>query len=72
MRLDLNRRAACTQSGPIRPGCCCSACLEWSVGSLAAMFQAREQLAYRLASGHNLRVLADVVGALRQQVLYTA
>jgi hypothetical protein len=41
------------------------------VGSLAAMFQARDQLAYRLASIHNLRVLADVANALRQQVLYT-
>jgi queuine tRNA-ribosyltransferase len=71
-RLDLNRRAALADGGPIRPECQCPACRDWSVGSLAAMFQAHEQLAFRLASGHNLRVLADVLDDARQQVLYTA
>jgi queuine tRNA-ribosyltransferase len=70
-RLDLNRRAALQQPGPIRAGCVCPACTDWSVGSLAAMFQANEQLAFRLASGHNLRVLADVLDNLRRQVAYT-
>jgi queuine tRNA-ribosyltransferase len=71
-RLDLNRRAALQQAGPISAGCPCPACTEWSVGSLAAMFQANEQLAFRLASGHNLRVLADILDNLRRQVPYTA
>jgi queuine tRNA-ribosyltransferase len=71
-RLDLNRRAALEQDGPIRAGCTCPACRDWSIGRLAAQFQAREQLAYRLASAHNLQVLADVLAGIRQQVLYTA
>jgi queuine tRNA-ribosyltransferase len=71
-RLDLNRRAALERAGPIRAGCACPACVGWSIGSLAALFQAREQLAYRLASAHNLRVLADVLAGVRRRVLYTA
>jgi queuine tRNA-ribosyltransferase len=71
-RLDLNRRAVLKRHGPIRVGCACQACGGWSIGQLAALFQAREQLAYRLASVHNLHVLADVLGDLRQRVLYTA
>ncbi|MDQ3809722.1 MAG: queuine tRNA-ribosyltransferase family protein, partial [Chloroflexota bacterium] len=70
-RLDLGRRATLRQGGPIREGCACAACAGWSVGGLAAMFQARDQLAYRLASLHNLRLLADVLVTLRQRVLYT-
>ena len=71
-RLDLNRRAVLAEHGPIRAGCSCSACCDWSIGSLAAMFQARDQLGYRLASAHNLHVLADALSIIRQQVLYTA
>jgi queuine tRNA-ribosyltransferase len=71
-RLDLGRRAALQQAGPIMPGCVCQACAGWSIGSLAAMFQARDQLAYRLASVHNVQVLVSVLDGLRRQVVYTA
>jgi queuine tRNA-ribosyltransferase len=71
-RLDLNRRANLAVAGPIRDGCQCRACTEWAVGSLAAMFQAGEQLAYRLASIHNVQVLIDRLDDLRQRVLYTS
>jgi queuine tRNA-ribosyltransferase len=70
-RLDLGRRAVVRQPGPIMADCPCAACTEWSIGSLAAMFQCRDQLAYRLASLHNLTVLARVVEDLRRRVLYT-
>ncbi|MGI9147473.1 MAG: tRNA guanosine(34) transglycosylase Tgt [Chloroflexota bacterium] len=70
-RLNLSRRALLPRRGPIMPGCTCSACSYWSIGSLAALFQNRELLAYRLASLHNLAVLGTVAAELRQRVLYT-
>lgn len=70
-RLDLNRRALLGASGPIMHGCACPTCVAWPVGVLAALFQAREPLAYRLASVHNTTLLSRVVHDLRQSVLYT-
>jgi queuine tRNA-ribosyltransferase len=70
-RLDLSRKALLGRRGPIADGCACSACTEWSVGSLAALFQSREQLAYRLASVHNLTILGKLAADLRRGVLYT-
>jgi queuine tRNA-ribosyltransferase len=71
-RLDLGKRAFLGEIGPIDPECPCAACIGWSVGSLAALFQTREPLAYRLASVHNLTVLSRVAAALRLSVAYTA
>jgi queuine tRNA-ribosyltransferase len=71
-RLDLGRRALLRQTGPILDGCSCEACTKWSVGTLAALFQSREPLAYRLASLHNLTLLGSVARNLRKAVLYTA
>jgi queuine tRNA-ribosyltransferase len=71
-RLDLSRRATLQQPGPIVPDCTCGACREWSVGRLAALFQNRDPLAYRLASLHNLSLLGRLAGELRRTVLYTA
>jgi queuine tRNA-ribosyltransferase len=70
--LRLGRRAALEQTGPLRAGCSCAACTDWSAGSIAALFQNHEQLAFRLASVHNLRVVADALADVRSQVLYTA
>ena len=39
---------------------------------LAALYQTREPLAYRLASVHNLTLLQRTVRDLRESVLYTA
>ena len=71
-RLDLSRRALLGQTGPIARECGCGTCRDWPVGVLAALFQAREPLAYRLASVHNLTLLGRVVQDLSQSVLYTA
>jgi queuine tRNA-ribosyltransferase len=70
-RLNLTRRAALQQRGPILAGCPCATCTDWSIGALAALFQAREPLAYRLASVHNLSLLGLVAADLRRTVLYT-
>jgi queuine tRNA-ribosyltransferase len=71
-RLDLSRRAALRQPGPIMPDCTCAACRDWSVGQLAALYQHRDPLACRLASLHNLSLLGRLARDLRRTVLYTA
>jgi queuine tRNA-ribosyltransferase len=70
-RLNLARRALLGQRGPIMADCTCPTCVDWSVGTCAALFQSRDPLAYRLASVHNLAVLGRLVRDLRRQVLYT-
>jgi queuine tRNA-ribosyltransferase len=71
-RLDLGRGSLLTRQGPIIEGCACAACANYSVGSLAALYQHREPLAYRLASVHNLTLLGRVAHELRRTVPYTA
>jgi len=70
-RIDLSRRALLDRTGPIMTGCACLACSDWSLGSLAALFQSRALLAYRLASIHNLAVLGSLAAELRRMVVYT-
>jgi queuine tRNA-ribosyltransferase len=71
-RLDLRGRAVLQKTGPLMADCPCPACARYSIGSLAALFQAREPLAYRLASLHNVTLLVGIVQDLRRHVLYTA
>jgi queuine tRNA-ribosyltransferase len=71
-RLDLSRRSLVARQGPILEGCLCSTCQEWPLGVVATLFQAREPLAYRLASVHNLTLLNRILQDLRGSVLYTA
>ncbi len=71
-RLDLSRRGLLRKRGPIIGDCSCPTCRDWSVGVLAALFQAREPLGYRLASVHNVALLSRIVDGLRRSVLYTA
>jgi queuine tRNA-ribosyltransferase len=70
-RLGLGRRDVLRRSGPIMPECECLACVSWPIGAIAALYQAREPLAYRLASIHNLTLLNRVLRALRETVVYT-
>jgi queuine tRNA-ribosyltransferase len=71
-RLHLARHALLANTGPIMADCACAACSEWSLGSLAALYQSREPLAYRLASVHNLAVLDRIAHDLRRTLVYTA
>jgi queuine tRNA-ribosyltransferase len=71
-RLSLSRRALLRHDGPIVTGCVCIACTQWPVGSIAALYQSRDPLAYRLASMHNLTMLGRLAQDLRRTVLYTA
>jgi len=71
-RLDLARRALLGRGGPILADCECVACTKWPLGAIAALYQSRDPLAFRLASMHNLTMLGRVAGDLRRTVLYTA
>jgi queuine tRNA-ribosyltransferase len=70
-RLDLSKRALLDRRGPILEDCTCMTCRDWPLGVLAALFQMREPLAYRLASRHNLTLLNSILADLRRSVLYT-
>jgi queuine tRNA-ribosyltransferase len=71
-RLDLSKRALLACDGPILDDCQCATCRDWPLGVVAALFQAREPLAFRLASTHNLTLLNRILHDLRESVLYTA
>ncbi len=68
-RLDLGKRELLASEGPLMADCECMACTDWTTGAVAALYQERDQLAFRLASMHNLTVLAAILRRLRAQVL---
>jgi queuine tRNA-ribosyltransferase len=67
-RLNLRNAAFMDDPEPIDPDCACEACRNHSRAYLAHLFRARELLAYRLASVHNvtwtLELLRRIRGAL--------
>ncbi len=71
-RLDLSKRASLELEGPIAPECACLACAGWSAGAVAALYQQRAPLAFRLASAHNLTMLADILAGARARALAAA
>ncbi len=53
---------------PIDPTCDCFTCARYSAAYLHHLFHARELLAYRLASIHNLRFMQRVMEAIRNSI----
>jgi len=53
-RLNLRNAQFQDDSGPIDPSCACETCRNHSRAYLAHLFRARELLAYRLATLHNV------------------
>ncbi|MBI2756313.1 MAG: tRNA guanosine(34) transglycosylase Tgt [Chloroflexi bacterium] len=68
-RLNLRKRATLELQGPLLEGCPCQTCEGWPAGAVAAFFQAGDPLGYRLASIHNLTVLAERLERLRSGLL---
>ena len=64
-RLNLRNAAFMDDPGPIDPGCACEACRNHSRAYLAHLFRARELLAYRMASVHNLTWTLELLRRLR-------
>src|SRR3990170_2144306 len=68
-RLNLRNAAFMDDPGPIDPGCGCEACRNHSRAYLAHLFRARELLAYRLASIHNVTWTLELMRRVRASLL---
>ena len=55
--------------GPVDDGCDCYACANFSAAYLHHLFRAKELLAYRLASVHNLRFVTRLMGEARAAIV---
>lgn len=67
-RLNLRNAAVQDDPGPIDPACACEACRNHSRAYLAHLFRARELLAYRLASIHNVTWTLELMRRLRSSL----
>ena len=67
-RLNLRNAALQDDPGPIEPGCACEACCNHSRAYLAHLFRARELLAYRLATVHNVTWTLELMRRLRESL----
>ena len=67
-RLNLRNAALQDDPGPIDPDCACEACRNHSRAYLAHLFRARELLAYRLATVHNVTWTLELMRRLRSSL----
>lgn len=68
-RLNLRNAAFQDDPEPIDAGCACEACRNHSRAYLAHLFRARELLAYRLATIHNVTWTLALLGQLRASLV---
>ncbi len=64
-RLNLRNQRFLDDPAPIQDGCPCLACRRFSRAYIAHLFRARELLAYRLATCHNLTFTLDFMHRIR-------
>jgi queuine tRNA-ribosyltransferase len=67
-RLNLRNQRFLDDPAPIQEGCPCLACRSFSRAYIAHLFRARELLAYRLATCHNLTFTLDFMGRIRAEL----
>jgi queuine tRNA-ribosyltransferase len=67
-RLVIRNQSCAEDPGPVDSACRCYTCRTFSRAYLRHLFQARELLAYRLNSLHNLAYFMDLMGGLRQAI----
>jgi queuine tRNA-ribosyltransferase len=58
-----------TDFQPLEPGCKCFVCKRYSRAYLGHIYRTKELLSYRLLSYHNLHVMHDIAGEIRQSIL---
>lgn len=68
-RLNISGARFKTLDAPIEEGCDCYACLTFSAAYVHHLFRARELLAYRLATIHNLRFVLRLMEEMRAAIL---
>ncbi|MCB2186583.1 MAG: tRNA guanosine(34) transglycosylase Tgt [Deltaproteobacteria bacterium] len=67
-RLNLRNARFRDDDQPVEEGCPCPACRRYSRAYLRHLFQARELLAYRLATMHNLTYVAGLMAGLGRAI----
>jgi queuine tRNA-ribosyltransferase len=67
-RLNLRNAVHLDDPAPIEDGCPCIACRQFSRAYLAHLFRAKELLAYRLATAHNLTFTLDFMARIRAAI----
>ena len=68
-RINVDTAPFREREGPIDPGCDCHTCGAHSTAYLNHLFRARELLAYRLATIHNVRFVLRLMEEMRAAVL---
>jgi queuine tRNA-ribosyltransferase len=68
-RLPIKSPRFATVDGPIEEGCDCYSCRNYSMGYVHHLFRAKELLAYRLNSIHNLRFMTRTMEEIRASIL---
>lgn len=67
-RLNLRNAVHLDDPAPIEEGCPCVACRQFSRAYIAHLFRAKELLAYRLATCHNLTFTLDFMARIRAAI----
>jgi queuine tRNA-ribosyltransferase len=67
-RLNLRNAVHLDDPAPIEDGCPCVACRQFSRAYIAHLFRAKELLAYRLATCHNLTFTLDFMARIRAAI----
>jgi queuine tRNA-ribosyltransferase len=68
-RLPIKSPRFATVEGPIEDDCDCYTCRNFSMGYVHHLYRAKELLAYRLNSIHNLRFMTRIIGEIRAAIL---
>jgi queuine tRNA-ribosyltransferase len=68
-RIPIKSPRYARSQGPIEPDCDCYTCRHFSLGYLHHLFRAKELLAYRLNSIHNVRFLVRLTEEIRAAIL---
>ena len=67
-RLNIRNRAFLDDPDPVQEDCPCLLCRRFSRAYLAHLFRAKELLAYRLATCHNLTFTLDFMARIRASI----
>jgi queuine tRNA-ribosyltransferase len=67
-RLNIRNRQFLDDPGPVQADCPCLLCTRFSRAYLAHLFRAKELLAYRLATCHNLTFTLDFMARIRASI----
>src|SRR5258708_9446015 len=68
-RLDITKSMFANDKGPVTNGCSCYVCQTFTRGYIQHLFRAKELLAYRLATYHNVHFIIQLTKKIRQALL---